>query len=160
MKSPSTIANEVDQHQISVCLHISLDISGNTVSTLPSQRISSSEPLYAHFFFLLSHSFICRSLPWLATQHSFASTSTLMMLSYFLLFGLAARLTKAVTATATPYTYLGCWAEPSNVRALTTVSYASDSMTLEYCAGYCAGIYKYLGVEYGREVSRPNPGQC
>jgi hypothetical protein len=33
-------------------------------------------------------------------------------------------------------------------------------MTLEYCAGYCAGVYKYWGVEYGREVSRPNPGQC
>ncbi|KAH8789407.1 WSC domain-containing protein [Hyaloscypha sp. PMI_1271] len=73
------------------------------------------------------------------------------MISYFLLFGLAAKLTRAVTATATPYTYVGCWAEPSNVRALTTVFYASDSMTLEYCAGYCAGVYKYWGVEYGRE---------
>jgi hypothetical protein len=28
-------------------------------------------------------------------------------------------------------------------------------MTLEYCAGLCDGIYKYWGVEYGREVDYP-----
>ena len=75
-----------------------------------------------------------------------------MMLFSFLLFVLAAKLSKATTVPVAPYTYVGCWAEPSNVRALTTVSYASDNMTLEYCARFCAGIYEYWGVEYGREV--------
>jgi len=74
-----------------------------------------------------------------------------MMLFYILLFVSAAKLSKAVSSTI-PYEYVGCWAEPSNVRALTTVSYASDSMSLEYCEGYCGGVYEYWGVEYGREV--------
>ncbi|PMD35530.1 WSC-domain-containing protein [Hyaloscypha variabilis F] len=73
-----------------------------------------------------------------------------MMLFYILLFVLTGKLSKAAT-NAIPYEYVGCWAEPSNARALATVSYASDSMTLEYCAGYCGGVYEYWGVEYGRE---------
>lgn len=76
-----------------------------------------------------------------------------MMLFSYMLFVLVANLSEAVTAPVAPYTYIGCWAEPSDVRALTAVSYASDSMTLEYCAGFCAGVYEYWGVEYGREVS-------
>jgi hypothetical protein len=75
-----------------------------------------------------------------------------MMLSSFLFFLLAAKLSKAITGPVAPYAFVGCWAEPSNVRALATVSYASDNMTLEYCAGFCEGIYEYWGVEYGREV--------
>jgi len=75
-----------------------------------------------------------------------------MLLFYILLFVLTGKLSKAAT-NAIPYEYVGCWAEPSNARALATVSYASDSMTLEYCAGYCGGVYEYWGVEYGREVN-------
>lgn len=52
------------------------------------------------------------------------------------------------------YAYIGCWVEPSSVRALIGAFYASDNMTLEYCASNCGGIYRYWGVEYGREVKR------
>lgn len=76
-------------------------------------------------------------------------------MSPFLLLMMAAALGKAVVM---PYAYVGCWSEPSNARALATVSYASDAMTLEYCASLCAGVYQYWGVEYGREVSIPVPG--
>jgi hypothetical protein len=77
------------------------------------------------------------------------------MLLSFLLFVLGANLSKTVAVPVAPYTYVGCWAEPSNVRALTAFSYASDSMNLEYCTGFCAGVYEYWGVEYGREVGHP-----
>ncbi|KAJ3472994.1 hypothetical protein NLG97_g10585 [Lecanicillium saksenae] len=45
----------------------------------------------------------------------------------------------------------GCWTEITNgPRALSSSSYADDSMTLESCATFCAN-FNYFGVEYGRE---------
>lgn len=75
------------------------------------------------------------------------------MLFHFFLFVLVAHRTRASpTASVAPYTFVGCWTEPENARALTAISYATDAMTLEYCAANCAGLYEYWGVEYGREV--------
>lgn len=91
----------------------------------------------------------------LAAQSTVFTNSRAMMLSSFLFFLLVAKRSKAITVPVAPYSFVGCWAEPSNVRALASVSYASDNMTLEYCAGLCEGIYKYWGVEYGREVDYP-----
>ncbi|KAJ9154856.1 LysM domain-containingprotein [Pleurostoma richardsiae] len=59
------------------------------------------------------------------------------------------------TSTSTPsgLPYLGCWIEPSNVRALTgleTVDYAA--MTHEMCHDFCVPAgYGLYGVEYGGE---------
>jgi hypothetical protein len=36
------------------------------------------------------------------------------------------------------------------VRALSSATYADDSMTLEVCEAFCTG-YIYFGVEYARE---------
>ncbi|PMD17835.1 WSC-domain-containing protein [Hyaloscypha hepaticicola] len=49
-----------------------------------------------------------------------------------------------------PYSYYGCQTEGSNTRALNAKTTAYDTMTLESCAGDCAG-YIYFGTEYGRE---------
>ncbi|OAA49482.1 Carbohydrate-binding WSC [Metarhizium rileyi] len=46
--------------------------------------------------------------------------------------------------------FQGCWTEASNGRALTSLMYADDKMTLESCAKFCDGL-AYFGVEYGRE---------
>jgi hypothetical protein len=90
--------------------------------------------------------------PFLAAQSTVFTNSRAMMLSSYLFFLLVAKRSKAITVPVAPYSFVGCWAEPSNVRALASVSYASDNMTLEYCAGLCEGIYNYWGVDYGREV--------
>lgn len=47
------------------------------------------------------------------------------------------------------YKYNGCITD-SGPRALIGKSSTDDKMTLEMCAGSCAG-FKYFGVEYGRE---------
>jgi hypothetical protein len=44
----------------------------------------------------------------------------------------------------------GCRTEGSNSRALNSVTFASDTMTLEACAAFCSA-YTYFGVEYSRE---------
>lgn len=44
------------------------------------------------------------------------------------------------------YAYYGCWTEGTNARALAAAMYASDGLTLEVCAEFCAG-YTYWGVE-------------
>ena len=48
------------------------------------------------------------------------------------------------------YDFVSCWTEPAGARALTGASTASDDMTLESCAAFCAD-WPYFGVEYGRE---------
>jgi len=56
------------------------------------------------------------------------------------------------------YNALGCYTE-TNGRALSDLSTAADSMTVEACGAFCVG-YNYFGVEYGREVtshSTPRP---
>ncbi|KAG6008327.1 hypothetical protein E4U21_004653 [Claviceps maximensis] len=49
-----------------------------------------------------------------------------------------------------PFSWYGCYAEPTNARALGDKSFSDDSMTLAACARYCAG-YTYFGIEYSRE---------
>ncbi|RDW71173.1 hypothetical protein BP6252_07736 [Coleophoma cylindrospora] len=59
--------------------------------------------------------------------------------------------TPAIKPTISGYTYLGCYTEGTNVRALGSAAYYDYStMTLEECAADCAG-YTYWGVEYGGE---------
>ncbi|UNI14601.1 (Methyl)glyoxal oxidase [Purpureocillium takamizusanense] len=48
------------------------------------------------------------------------------------------------------WTSYGCYTEATNMRALSAKTTASDEMTLETCAAFCAG-YSYFGVEYSRE---------
>ncbi|KAI9673291.1 MAG: hypothetical protein M1829_004356 [Trizodia sp. TS-e1964] len=59
-----------------------------------------------------------------------------------------------VTATSTPTVILGspqgCYEELQRGRALTVKNFASDSMTIELCAAFCAGTI-YYGLENGRE---------
>ncbi|KAF4633357.1 hypothetical protein G7Y89_g4765 [Cudoniella acicularis] len=59
--------------------------------------------------------------------------------------------TLAVKPTVGAYTFLGCYTEATNARALTGYAYYDyPAMTLEECATTCAG-YVYWGVEYGGE---------
>jgi hypothetical protein len=58
--------------------------------------------------------------------------------------------TPAIKPKGGPYTYYGCQTEATNMRALSSATTATDSMTLELCESFCAG-HKYWGVEYGRE---------
>ena len=53
-------------------------------------------------------------------------------------------------ATVGSYGFQGCYTEATGSRALSSKSYADDSMTLESCAAYCAD-YTYFGTEYARE---------
>jgi hypothetical protein len=48
------------------------------------------------------------------------------------------------------YSYDSCRTEGSAGRALMGRAIASDSMTIETCATFCAG-YTYFGTEFGRE---------
>lgn len=49
-------------------------------------------------------------------------------------------------------TYYGCYAEPSNGRALSSDNTVASGMTNEVCAQYCkAGGYTYAGTEYSSE---------
>lgn len=50
----------------------------------------------------------------------------------------------------TAWTWYGCQTEATTGRALSSVSYAADTMTLESCASFCDG-FDYFGVEYARE---------
>ena len=50
-----------------------------------------------------------------------------------------------------PFTWDGCYADNvGGVRAMTSGSFADDSMTVESCALFC-GKSKFFGLEYGRE---------
>ncbi|KAM7209387.1 WSC domain containing protein [Naviculisporaceae sp. PSN 640] len=50
------------------------------------------------------------------------------------------------------YAWMGCYSEATNGRALTGGSFASDTMTVEACAAFCAGRgSQFMGVEYARE---------
>jgi hypothetical protein len=130
---------------------MSIDISSNTISALSFLRISSSVPLYTHIFSLLGFSFI-------SCIKSFADRSPLVfftqfhMLSSFFTLVLATKLSEAIKIPTAPYSHVGCWAEPGNIRALTDVIYTSDAMTLEYCDNSYADIYGHRDVKYGREV--------
>lgn len=51
------------------------------------------------------------------------------------------------------YAFKGCWTESTTGRALSSKTYANDSMTLESCAAFCSAspAFSMFGVEYGRE---------
>ncbi|KAL2023889.1 hypothetical protein VTK56DRAFT_666 [Thermocarpiscus australiensis] len=53
-------------------------------------------------------------------------------------------------ATVGTWTFHKCVTEATGVRALSATSLASDTLTLEDCADFCAG-YQYFGAEFGRE---------
>ncbi|PVH80099.1 WSC-domain-containing protein [Cadophora sp. DSE1049] len=48
------------------------------------------------------------------------------------------------------YSYAGCYTESTKGRALSSKSFADDTMTVEICAQTCAG-YIWFGIEYRRE---------
>jgi len=58
--------------------------------------------------------------------------------------------TPIIQSTAGPYLYYGCQTEGTDERALASVAFASDNMSLELCEANCGG-YTYFGTEYGRE---------
>jgi hypothetical protein len=64
--------------------------------------------------------------------------------------GAPAPVTGVIEHTVGLYNYVGCYTEATNGRALSSASYAYDSMTPDTCAANCTG-YPYFGVEYGRE---------
>lgn len=53
---------------------------------------------------------------------------------------------------ALDYQWVGCQTEATTGRALSGKSYASDDMSVDSCAAFCADDdFDYMGVEYGRE---------
>jgi len=77
--------------------------------------------------------------------------------------GTASTGTSSTSASATPtapsqpatvanYKWYGCQTEATGIRALSSTTYADDTMTLESCAAFCTG-YSYFGVEYGRKFA-------
>lgn len=72
-----------------------------------------------------------------------------------------------VAISGSGYTYLGCYTEGVNGRALgkgasaiiTSYSTIHSTSTVEKCASYCVGKgYAYMGVEYGQECYCNNDG--
>lgn len=55
-----------------------------------------------------------------------------------------------VVQTAGCYTYVDCYQEHPNGRALNAKSFDNKNLTNEACAEFCQG-YKYFGMEYGTE---------
>lgn len=58
--------------------------------------------------------------------------------------------TGVIEKSVGPYNYISCYTEATTGRALSSASYAYNSMTPDTCAANCNG-YSYFGVEYGRE---------
>ncbi|KAI5207927.1 hypothetical protein E4T38_03158 [Aureobasidium subglaciale] len=58
--------------------------------------------------------------------------------------------TAVPTSVLANYTYMGCFNETHDRRALNGPSKAGNTNTLESCATFCAG-YAYFGVEFGQE---------
>lgn len=48
------------------------------------------------------------------------------------------------------YSFVSCWAEPSDGRALSAAFEGADDMTLETCAAFCS-TYPYFGTEWSSE---------
>ncbi|KAH8908759.1 hypothetical protein BR93DRAFT_502707 [Coniochaeta sp. PMI_546] len=55
-----------------------------------------------------------------------------------------------VSASGTTWAWKNCYTEATTGRALSSTSYAADTVTLESCATFCSA-YSYFGTEYGRE---------
>ncbi|KAK3997188.1 WSC domain-containing protein, partial [Cladorrhinum sp. PSN332] len=62
---------------------------------------------------------------------------------------------KADTPTPTTYGYRGCYAEPSNARALPNLVTASPDMTVDTCATKCGGDWHFNLYEFG--LASPAP---
>ncbi|KAI9785690.1 MAG: hypothetical protein M1839_008707 [Geoglossum umbratile] len=73
----------------------------------------------------------------------------------------AATTSTSTTSSATPtgpivvpgnvnFTFIGCYTEAKNTRALSQRTYANDSMTVPSCLSFCSS-YTYAGLEYARE---------
>ncbi|KAK4452274.1 putative fungistatic metabolite [Podospora aff. communis PSN243] len=59
--------------------------------------------------------------------------------------------TLSLTPTVSPFSFLGCYNEIPNGRALSGASYASGSdMTLDSCAAFCSD-FKYFATQYAAE---------
>jgi len=55
-----------------------------------------------------------------------------------------------VPAVVDEFRYESCWVDDVNDRALTSVDWRDDTMTIDKCAEHCKD-YLYFGLEYGRE---------
>ncbi|KAH8899451.1 WSC-domain-containing protein [Thozetella sp. PMI_491] len=50
------------------------------------------------------------------------------------------------------YSWMGCYSEATQGRALSSYAYSSDTMTVEVCAAFCASKgTQMMGIEYARE---------
>lgn len=66
------------------------------------------------------------------------------------------RTTDPAVPSRTVYSSRGCYAEPSNGRALTSQATRADDMTVAKCATFCGNAgYTLFGLEYYTEVSSP-----
>jgi hypothetical protein len=64
------------------------------------------------------------------------------------------RTTDPDVPTLSAYSSHGCYAEPSNARALTSQTTRADDMTVEKCATFCGDAgYTLFGLEYYNEVN-------
>ena len=59
-----------------------------------------------------------------------------------------------VPAVINNFTYISCYTEATNGRALTGFSLPDNSITLQTCASNCTG-FQYFGVEYARGKQYP-----
>lgn len=67
--------------------------------------------------------------------------------------------TPTAKKTVGAYTFVGCATEGSDGRALSQLSYESDTMTLESCASFCSR-FRHFGTEYSRECEFPMFSLC
>lgn len=66
------------------------------------------------------------------------------------------RTTDPTAPTLTAYSDRGCYAEPSNARALASQTTRAADMTVAKCATFCGNAgYTLFGLEYYTEVSNP-----
>ncbi|KAJ8522393.1 hypothetical protein ONZ45_g1040 [Pleurotus djamor] len=64
------------------------------------------------------------------------------------------------TPTPTGYTYLGCYADPSEARVLNGGMTSSSSQSVASCVASCASRgFSYAGTEYGTECAAPRSGR-
>ncbi|KAI9826107.1 MAG: hypothetical protein M1832_000556 [Thelocarpon impressellum] len=56
----------------------------------------------------------------------------------------------AIVPSIGAYNFLGCYTEATGTRALSAKVFNTPDMSLDKCAGLCAG-YQYFGAEYGSE---------
>jgi hypothetical protein len=88
----------------------------------------------------------------LTSTGSISTQSTSSTISFSSTSSTSASPTPAVKPKVGAYSFQGCYTDSQTARALTAVQVINyQTMTLETCAGICAG-YTYMGVEYWGEV--------